>query len=143
MTQLTALQLSNVGVLIGLLIAVPDANYDHFRFGGPKMDDCNPARPEDSCALGHALRRYGKFRLPLAESKRTVIQRLLGITTTKPTAELAGCPRGFGREVFGDGLDTYVFAPDAFGCSPSDVTKNMVLDRLFKVKAAGGIPAAA
>lgn len=138
MTQLSKLQMSNLGAVIALLTSIPDKDYNHSHFG-VVYGDRDYDRPNAVCAVGHAIKNPGKFRVEVPAEKRNFIQRLFGIKTGKPTN--GNYPRIFARDVFGDALWYHAFESDAYGMEPRDVTKNMVLARLFAVKAAGAVPA--
>lgn len=135
---LSSLQLANVAAVIGLLTTIPDDQYKHRVFGHGA--DLDAEVPTAACAVGHAFRNPNQFRVEVEE--RNLFQRLFGIKTAKPDTKDSH-PRTFALDVFGGPLYRHAFDSDAYGMDPDSVTKNMVLDRLFKVKAAGGIPVAA
>lgn len=126
MTQLTALQLTNVAALIGLLSnGVADAEYNH-RW-------CDPVEPGGPyCAAGHAYRNSQLF------------QSDEGVQFNPESSDFKfkynfGGAFQFGQDVFGDDLWRAVFASYAFGgnFNTANVTRHTVIARLQRIAESG------
>lgn len=119
----------NLDKLIALLITVPDERYDH---RATEHSDGTPA-----CALGWAHANTHLFRKEL--EYRNWYQRLVGRTYRSVRED------DYKYQLFGEGMYSYVFMAFAFtsfgdNIMAADVTKNMVLARLMKVRADGVVP---
>lgn len=134
MSKTTALNIQNANTLVRLLEnVVTDAEYNHSElFHGPM------------CAAGHAYREAGLFLVPDPQRPQSFLARLFrrpvnAIPYDRGDIDYAVAP--FTREVFGGSLSVtlwnQVFANSAFqGVPASEVTRQMVIDRLKTVIAA-------
>jgi len=114
MSNLLPFQRVNIGILIGMLVALPAKQYNHddigFGFDG--------ADPEVGCAIGLAFRNSRVFKVP-GENGSMVSADTLGLY-----------PFGFATAAFGDTL-LDIFGSHAFRpLPPHEVTKEMVIERL-------------
>jgi hypothetical protein len=129
----------NIGILLGLLAALPAEKYNHNDFGFGILGNA-----ENGCAAGLAMQNAEKFTVEtetaVPQSERSLLDRLFGrnktrmVTETLPVSDPWNWAYSvFGRETWRTVFDPYAFNDDGIG--PRQVTKDQVVARLTALAA--------
>lgn len=121
-------QRANVAILLGLLAALPDDKYNHSTFGFRSAEF--GTSPDSGCALGLAYSQRDKFDLK-AVGEFDGVEEVFPVKAEEyGQFGERGATYSFGVDQFGVEVYERVFDSDAYGMSPENVTKQMVMERL-------------